>query len=210
MRPIKILTILFLLTAAVVGGANVAYWLGERMDDNPAGTGSCAVLVLGYPTRADGSPDPVQRFRMSAGVEIYRQNHCGALVISGGAAHNQYVEAQTMAELARGAGVPQEHIVIEGKARSTWQNVGYATPLVAAYDRILIVSESLHAFRAKRYACRQDVNLCKRVRAVGRVGPASLWWWRIPASVYELLDYVRDQLIYERHEERNAPVCPAA
>jgi hypothetical protein len=115
-----------------------------------------------------------------------------------------------MAELARGAGMPQAHIVIEGQARSTWQNVGCATPLVGAYDRILIVSESLHAFRAKRYACRQDANLCQRVRAVGRIGPASLWWWRIPASVYELLDYVRDRLIYERHEERNAPVCPAA
>lgn len=207
-RWIKIVAALVFLSGAIVGAANGAYWLGQQLDDDPGGAGSCAVLVLGSPTRADGTTGPIQRFRVAAGVETYRANHCGALVVSGGAVHNQHVEAESMAGLARKAGVAPNHIIVEGKARSTWQNVGCATPLVAGYDRVLIVSDSLHAFRAKRYACRQSQNLCQRVRAVGRFGPASLWWWHVSGAMYELADYVRDKLIYARHPERNAAVCP--
>jgi vancomycin permeability regulator SanA len=193
----KILAVVILFSLTTVVLTNGAYWLGERLDDDPGGAGRCAVLVLGYPTRADGSPAPVQRFRVSAGIDVYRANDCALMVFSGGAAHNRFVEGKTMADLARAEGIGARHIVIEDRARSTWQNVGCATPLVSGYARVLIVSESLHAFRARRYACRQDENLCKRVRAVGKVGPLSLWWWRVPGK-----------LVYERHPERNAPICP--
>lgn len=206
---LRALTITVAVLALIVLAANGAYWLGEQMNDDPAGAGSCAVLVLGYPTRADGTPDPVQRFRVKAGIEVYKKNRCDAFVVSGGAAHNTYVEAQTMAKLAMDEGLPRGKVVVEPRARSTWQNVGCASPLVANFDRVLIVSESLHAFRAKRYACRQSKSLCGRVRAEGQVGPVSLWWLRVPGAIYELTDYLRDKLVFEGHESKNAPICPS-
>jgi len=208
-RLSKFLIGTMLLVIALVTGTNAAYWLGERLEDDPQGTGSCAVLVLGHPTRADGRPDPVQAFRVEAGVEAFRRNGCKALVLSGGAAHNRYVEAETMAELARRPGVPSTALIVEGKSTTTWENIGCSTPLLRDYDRILIVSEFLHALRAKGYACEQDESLCERVRAVGPMGPWNLWWWRVPAALYELSRYINGKLIYERHPERNAPVCPS-
>lgn len=192
----------------LVGATNGAYWLAERYDDNPSGPGTCAVLVLGSPTRADGSSGPIQHFRVEAGVREFRKQACSALILSGGAAHNRYVEAHAMENLAEADGIASSHIVIEGRSRSTWENIGCSTPLLAGYSRVLIVSDSLHAFRAKRYACRQDADLCRRVRVAGKMGPANLWWWRIPGAIYELRDYLRDKLIYERHPARNSAVCP--
>ena len=208
MRLKKISIVVIGCLLMLVAVTNGAYWLAERYDDNPAGVGTCAVLVLGSPTRADGTSGPIQHFRVDAGVRAFRKQACSALVLSGGAAHNRYVEAQAMAKLAEAEGVAPGHIVVEGRSRSTWENIGCSTPLVAGYGRVLIVSDSLHAFRAKRYACRQDTDLCRRVRAVGKMGPANLWWWRIPGAIYELRDYLRDKLIYERHPARNSAVCP--
>jgi len=199
-------TALFL--TALVAGTNAAYWLGEHREDDPRGTGNCAVLVLGHPTRADGTPDPIQGFRVEAGVEAFRRNGCEALVLSGGAAHNGYVEAETMAELARRSCVPSTALIVEGKSTTTWENIGCSTPLLRGYDRVLIVSESLHALRAKGYACRQDESLCDRVLAVGPMGPWDLWWWRVPAALYELSRYIKGKLIYDCHPERNTPICP--
>jgi vancomycin permeability regulator SanA len=130
------------------------------------GAGSCAVLVAGYPTREDGSAHPLQRARVAAGVAALRAGGCTRLVLSGGAVHGRYVEAQTMAGLARERGVAAEQIVVEERARSTWQNVGCAAPLLAGFERVYLVSEGLHARRARRYLCRQQPGWCDRVVAV--------------------------------------------
>ncbi|MEZ5226911.1 MAG: hypothetical protein R2710_09595 [Acidimicrobiales bacterium] len=37
-----------------------------------AGTGSTAVVVLGYPTRANGRPHPIQRWRVRLGIRTMR------------------------------------------------------------------------------------------------------------------------------------------
>jgi uncharacterized SAM-binding protein YcdF (DUF218 family) len=198
-------TLTFLLLLVL---AEAAYWLGYRAAQDTGGFGSCVVLIPGYPSSSDGYPHPVQRLRVEAGYSAYQANRCSRIVLSGGAVKNTHVEAESMAEIARALGVPERNLIIEARARTTWENIGCSQPYLRGYDRILVVSDSLHVHRAKRYACRQDKALCSRIYAIGTYPPLALLWWKLPAAAHELLAWIRDLVIYERTGNNNAATCP--
>jgi vancomycin permeability regulator SanA len=157
-----------------------------------APTAHCAVLVLGYPAQSDGSPDPVQLDRVEWGAAVYRGLNCERFVISGGAAHNAFVEAEVMAGAARRIGIPAAQLVLEGRATNTWENIRYSLPSLAGADAIYLVSEGLHARRARRYLCRQRADLCARAYAVATYRPLHRFDWKAGAVAHEVLSYVRD------------------
>jgi uncharacterized SAM-binding protein YcdF (DUF218 family) len=163
------------------------------------------VLVLGYPSEADGATNSVQRFRVEAGVATYREHRCSKLVLSGGPTRNEYVEAESMAALAESLGVPAGELVLERSARTTWENVGCTARLAGTAEHVLVVSDSLHARRAARYACRQDPELCKRFLPAGVRPPVG---WSLAAAPYELWTFVRDSMLYETGAATDAPACP--
>ena len=113
-----------------------------------------------------------------------------------------------MAGIARALGVPERNLIIEARARTTWENLGCSQPYLQGYDRILIVSDSLHVHRAKRYVCRQDKALCSRIYAISAYPPLTLLWWKVSAAAHELLAWIRDLAIYERIIANNAATCP--
>jgi vancomycin permeability regulator SanA len=197
-----------IVIAAIVLLSEVAYWRAAQSEISSS-AGSCVVLVLGYPARADGSPNPVQLFRVEAAVEIYRKHRCTRMILSGGPIKNRHVEAESMAALAAGSGVPSTEMTLERSARSTWENVGCSVPHTLAAERVLVVSDSLHARRAVRYACRQDPGLCGRYRPAGVQPPISLSWWRLAAAANELRVFIRDFLLYESGSAENAPPAVA-
>ncbi|MGR8981202.1 MAG: YdcF family protein [Gammaproteobacteria bacterium] len=205
----KAFAILVLLLAAVAALTESAYWLGylNRAADSDVGTGDCIVLVLGYPTESDGTPHPVQRFRVEAGVAAYRAHQCGQIAFSGGAVRNRYVEAESMAAIALALGVSENDVIVEGRSRTTWENIGCSAPLLKGGNRVLLVSDSLHAHRAKRYACRQIPSLCQKVFAVGGMPPLALFWWSVPAAAHELLARLRDFFNHELTGLNNASTC---
>jgi uncharacterized SAM-binding protein YcdF (DUF218 family) len=200
--------VLVLLPAVVVALSETAYRLAYRPVSRGAHVGGCAVLVLGYPTESDGNPHPLQRFRVQAGVTAYRENCCNRIVFSGGAVRNQYAEARTMAEIAHGLGVPEHDMAVEDHARTTWENIGCSARYLENAKTVLLVSDSIHAQRAKRYACRQNPSLCSNMVAAGALPPLALLPWSVFASVYELLVRLRDYVVYEWPGAKSAPPCP--
>jgi vancomycin permeability regulator SanA len=178
----------------VVLSSEGAYWLGWQLSGSGPRTGTCAVLVLGYPSGNDGSVDPVQTLRVGAAVDAFREHGCDRLVLSGGAIANPYVEADAMAAIARELGVPDDRIVLERAARDTWENVALSLPSLDGYDTLYVASDGLHAHRGRRYLCRQRPDLCARSFAVAGYHPFELLWWKVPASLWELRAFVRDTL----------------
>jgi uncharacterized SAM-binding protein YcdF (DUF218 family) len=69
---------------------------------------------------------------------------------------NDRIEAVTMANLAKTLGVRADEMMIEPIARNTWENVGCLHGWLRRAERVFVVSDTLHAQRAVRYACRQD------------------------------------------------------
>ena len=85
-----------------------------------------ALIVLGTTAAPDGTPSPEMRERVEEGVRQYRAGVAPHLIMTGGAAHNQYAEGHVMAVLAESEGVPKEAIVEEDQAQNTIQNIWYS------------------------------------------------------------------------------------
>lgn len=92
-----------------------------------------AIIVLGYPADADGNPTPRQLARVSEGVLEYERGVAPRLILTGGAAHNGFVEAQVMARIAQSKGIPASAIYQETQAQDTIQNACYAVRIMQAH-----------------------------------------------------------------------------
>jgi len=202
----RVLLAALLVAAFIFAATRAAFWLAAVGMRRPSSEKNCAVLVLGYPAKADGAVSSVGRFRVEAGVRVYREYQCSKLVLSGAAVRNEHVEAESMVALARRLGVPNESIVLERRARSTWENVGCTARLLPSMDRVLVVSDSLHANRAARYACRQDPRLCERFLAAG-VAPPIDAFWSVAVAANELRAIIRDFLLYRSGAVEDSPSC---
>jgi hypothetical protein len=129
-------------------------------------------------------------------------------LFSGGAVSNSYIEAEAMAGFARRLGVSGREIIVENRARNTWENIGCSLLILKNFSSIVIVSEILHAKRAQRYLCRQKPFLCGHVEIIGNHLPWSLGWWKVTAAAHELGAWFRDLFLYEGNATDNAPDCP--
>jgi uncharacterized SAM-binding protein YcdF (DUF218 family) len=91
------------------------------------------IIVLGCPSLPDGSPGLEQRQRVVEGVREYERHIAPRLIMTGGAAHNHFVEAHTMALLAESMGVPVDSVIEEDQAKDTVQNIFYSVALMRAH-----------------------------------------------------------------------------
>jgi uncharacterized SAM-binding protein YcdF (DUF218 family) len=92
------------------------------------------IIVLGTPANADGTASPEQRERTLEGVREFKAGIAPHLILTGGPAHNQFVEAHVMAVLAIAQGVPPEDVIEEGQAQNTIQNIFYSQRIMVAHQ----------------------------------------------------------------------------
>jgi uncharacterized SAM-binding protein YcdF (DUF218 family) len=167
--------------------------------DAPATTRSCAVVVLGFPSRRNGDPHALQRWRTQIGIRSLGSARTRRLVFTGGPSRGaQISEAKVMADHARRRGVPAEAILLEEEATSTWENLTLAAPLIEAFDTIVIASDPLHAARSRRYLVKQRPDLGARLVFADDYRPLERWWLKPPIAAYELGIVTRDRLRYGR------------
>lgn len=203
----KNLRIWALLTLPIAVLASEAAYRIAQPSAQSYPSGNCLVLALGAPSRADGSASDLQRFRVATAVATLRQRRCHGLLLTGGAVRNERIEAVTMAAFARTLGVSADQLVIEPTARNTWQNIGCLHSRLFRVARVFVLSDTLHAQRAVRYACRQDARLCGRVVNAGVVPPIDQLWWSLPAAAWQGAAFLRDRILFERKAGENGPLC---
>ena len=97
---------------------------------NTAQTHFDTIIVLGSPANPDGMPSDEQWARVTEGVLEFKKGRAGHIIMTGGAAHNHWVEAQVMAALAVREGVPKEDVIVEGQAINTIQNIWYSAQIM--------------------------------------------------------------------------------
>jgi uncharacterized SAM-binding protein YcdF (DUF218 family) len=108
------------------------------------------IVVLGYPSERDGSISPPQRESVLEAIREYRAGVAPALLMTGGAAHNRFVESRVMADFARSQGVPAAAIFTDGVARNTVENAYYSFRILQAHEwqSALIIGMPSHLRRA--------------------------------------------------------------
>ena len=131
MHPLRrLLTFLVALVVLVIAGATLVY--RSIPSANTGLTHFDTIIVLGTPANLDGTPSPEQRERTLEGIRQFKSGIAPHLIFTGGPAHNQFVEAHTMATLALAQGVPPNAIIEEGQAQNTIQNIFYSQRIMAA------------------------------------------------------------------------------
>ena len=113
MKPLRtLLIVLFALIVIVLVGAVCVYQTVPTHSTTL--THFDTIIVLGTPANHDGTPSPEQRERTLEGVREFKSGVAPALILTGGPAHNQFVEAHVMALLAIAQGVPPSAVIEEG------------------------------------------------------------------------------------------------
>ncbi len=145
MHPLKkLMTFLLAVLIATIAATVFAYQTIPTHDTNL--THFDTIIVLGTPANLDGTPSPEQRERTLEGVRQFKAGVAPHLILSGGPAHNQFVEAHVMATLAIAQGVPPAAVIEEPQARNTIQNIFYSQRIMAAHQWVTaeVVSSPNH------------------------------------------------------------------
>jgi uncharacterized SAM-binding protein YcdF (DUF218 family) len=182
----KVLVTTALSVAAPVVASEVLHWRATRWN-LPASPpcGACALIVLGYPTKRNGHLHAVQKWRVQMAKRACIRLRAEKVVFSGAASRGRPTEAQAMAAYAEVLGVPGQLVATELQATSTWENVEFSLPMVASFPRIAIVSDPLHASRARRFVRAQDPRLAARLVGAGEYRPLEHCWLKVLALAYE-------------------------
>jgi uncharacterized SAM-binding protein YcdF (DUF218 family) len=108
------------------------------------------LIVLGFPSEPDGTPSPEQRERTLEGVREYKAGVAPRIIMTGGPAHNDYVEAEVMRKLAIEQGVPASAVIAEGQALNTIQNIFYSERIMTKnhWASAEVISSPSHLPRA--------------------------------------------------------------
>lgn len=118
-----------------------------------------AVLVLGHAdTGTTAGPENLARTRSALAVA----RPGDILVLSGGGVAGPVPEARLLADAARDLGWNGE-IRLEEHSGSTWENIENSARLLEDADRIVIVSEPVHAAKARRFLALQRPDLAARL-----------------------------------------------
>ncbi|HZQ41841.1 MAG TPA: YdcF family protein [Acidobacteriaceae bacterium] len=108
------------------------------------------LIVLGTPCTAEGKPSPEQRERVLEGVREFRAGVAAHMIVTGGAAHNEFYEADCMKRLAVEQGVPADDVIEEKLAKDTIQNIWFSKQIMDAHGwrSAEVVSSPSHLPRA--------------------------------------------------------------
>lgn len=109
-----------------------------------------AIIVLGTPADPDGNPTPGLLARVTEAVNEYKRGVASHLILTGGAAHNRFIEARVMARSAQAQGIPESAIFQETEATDTIENACYSLRIMRehGWHSAEVVSSAWHLPRA--------------------------------------------------------------
>lgn len=135
--------------------------------------GADYVIILGAQWRVEG-PSEVLRRRLDKAVEYLNENPDTQVIVSGGQGNNEPVsEAAGMRQYLVDAGINGERILMEDASTNTFQNVLFSGRLLdPENDRVVIVTNNFHVFRALRIAEKQGYKDVEGMAAGSLAGMA--------------------------------------
>ena len=114
------------------------------------------VIILGAQWKPQG-PSEVLRRRLDKAVEYLKDNPDTIVIVSGGQGSNEPItEAAGMRQYLVNAGISGEKILVEDQSTNTLENLVFSGRLLdKENDRIVIITNNFHMFRAMQIAKKQ-------------------------------------------------------
>ncbi len=157
------------------------------------------LIVLGNPADSDGNPTPTELARVTEAVDEYERGVAPRIIITGGAAHNQYVEADVMARVAEAQGIPAGAIIEEPTALDTMQNACDSLKMMRrhGWESAEVISSASHLPRTGLILSRLPLKW--RTHASHALEPESPWM-QATLTVLEIAKTAR-YLVWARQSE---------
>jgi uncharacterized SAM-binding protein YcdF (DUF218 family) len=92
-----------------------------------------AVIIPGFPFNPDGKMNAIYRLRLAWAYELYQTGRTQHIILSGGAVHSPYVEAEIFALYLMEKGIPAEALILERNAEHSLENVFYSMEIAEKY-----------------------------------------------------------------------------
>ncbi len=109
--------------------------------------------------------------RAEYGVELFKQGYADFILLSGGS-------ATSMGRIALRAGITEDHIIIENKSHTTYENASNSTDIMQTHNfkSAIVVTSAYHTRRAglifSQYISGHNLTIC----AVPLDFPDNHWW----------------------------------
>jgi uncharacterized SAM-binding protein YcdF (DUF218 family) len=148
---------LMLLIVCFSGGLiwfGFVLWRISQVEKQAAPRPADVMIVLGAAVWGE-LPSPGLRERLDQALSLYRQGYAPYLIVTGGLGEGKTIdEATVMKRYLVEHGVPAERILLENKARDTYENLLYSKALMDEHSlhTALIVSHGYHLARATEIA----------------------------------------------------------
>ncbi|WP_336772001.1 YdcF family protein [Paenibacillus sp. MMO-58] len=130
-------------------------WLINGYDDSKPVEQADAAIVLGASLWSD-KPSPALKERLDFADKLYKEGKVKMLILSGGLDRNgsKLTEAQGMRVYLLAKGIPEDKMLLDNAARSTYENLLNSKVIAAEHDlnKLLIVTHDYHAPRAMEMA----------------------------------------------------------
>jgi len=135
---------------------------------------------------------PLLAARIDKGIELLSWNPKALLIMSGGQGPGEdLAEGRAMADYAVQKGIDKDKIIVEGRSRSTDENLLFSRELMSGEKpRVILVTTAYHVFRALLLARRQGM------KCVG-YGAKTKWYFTLNALLREFGGYL--SLTWKRH-----------
>lgn len=115
-------------------------------------TGGCepAIVLLGALLGPEGAPGPALLRRTDHAAALWAAGRAGVILATGGPEGAGLTEAEAMRRRLRERGVPDAAILLEPRARDTYQNALFSIRILRAegLGRAILVSDRYHLPRA--------------------------------------------------------------
>ena len=117
------------------------------------------IIVLGAQVREQG-PSRVLQNRLDAAYGYLCENEGTKCIVSGGQGPNEHTaEANVMADYLIARGIDPSRIIVEDRAENTVENIRFSMALIdPEHDRVGIVTNNFHVFRALRIARKAGMS----------------------------------------------------
>ena len=146
-----------LALAGLVGWAAAAVALDTVGQRRPPTGPWDAIVVAGCRVDPDGRPSLALQRRTAHAVALWELGLAPVVVFTGGVGANPPSEARAAADHAAALGLPPGAALLEDRSTSTEENAAFTATLMrdeGLGDRVLVVTDSYHAFRAGRVFSR--------------------------------------------------------
>ena len=145
-------------------------------------------LVYGASVEKSGEPSSALAGRLDKAAEAMKSAPGSVAIVSGSQGPNEpRTEAEVMKEYLVEAGIEEDRIIVEDRARNTVENIKYSLPLVEATGKSDLVSVSTYTHTPRiRYLLERD-GISSRFLASGYAHKEFVF----PSIVREYLSYVK-------------------